>query len=65
MRDNEARRCVYADPLVQEVLVELLKSLRRENRLAEREGFERELAEIRARRFGYPVPRIRRRSWNR
>jgi hypothetical protein len=48
------------EALLQEVLVELLKFLRRENEQREHEKLERRLAEYHNKRWGYPIPRRRR-----
>jgi hypothetical protein len=45
--------------LLAEVLVELLKFLRRENEQREHEELQQKLAEIRTERWGYPTPRRR------
>lgn len=45
------------EALLCEVLVELLKYLRRANEERDHERLERQLAEVRNRRWGYPVPR--------
>jgi hypothetical protein len=50
------------EALSAEVLIELLKFLRRENEQRERECFEQELAETPTRRRGYPFPQQGRRS---
>ncbi len=49
------------EALLVEVLLELLKSLKRENEHQNHEELENKLAEIRAKRWGYPVPRRGRR----
>ena len=50
-REDEALLC--------DVLLELRKLLRRENEQRQREEVDRKLAEIRAKRWGYPTPRRR------
>jgi hypothetical protein len=45
------------EALLAEVLLEVLKKLRRENEEREHEKLKHTLAEIRAKRWGYPVPR--------
>lgn len=47
------------EALLVEVLLELLKKLRRENEEHDHEELERQLAEHRSKRWGYPVPRRR------
>ena len=49
------------EELLQEVLYELLLFLRSENEQRRREEFEYHLAETRAKRWGYPMPRKARR----
>jgi hypothetical protein len=50
-----------SDVLLRETLTEALTFFRRENRRREREAFEDQLAVIRNRRWGYPIPRRGRR----
>lgn len=47
------------ESLLCEVLIELFKFLKHKNREREREEFERELAENRAKHWGYPTRRRR------
>ena len=48
--------------LTQELQIEMLKYFRSENQKRDRERHERQLTEIRNKRWGYPVPRDRRRN---
>lgn len=50
------------EDLLCEVLLELLIYLKRENEARARQNIETELAEIRQRRWGYPIARRRRRN---
>lgn len=49
------------EALLAEVLLELLRFLKRANEKRDHEQLESQLAEIRAKRFGYPLPRHGRR----